>query len=193
MVSFWNLFSDLLIPRLVWEPGLFLIVNALFWRNALLRWLIIACLGRSVAIAAFVGTARCSTDAPEVNLFGPVRSNFELTCVVSCDQTAVLLTRSDNFRTSDSLWLFRLGPLIFRWVSSYSFLYFRELLVIEPVFVYLIETRLGRLDSPGFLGCLDCIGCVLSNTQACSSVREKIIIFYYCDERPSKPRELTPQ
>jgi len=74
VVSFWNLFSDLLIPRLVWEPGLFLIVNALFWRNALLRWLIIACLGRSVALRHLLVKR------------GVVRTRVKLTCSVECDR-----------------------------------------------------------------------------------------------------------
>jgi len=43
-----------------------------FW----LRWLFIACLGRWVAIAAFVGKARCSMDAPEVNLSSRIWINL---------------------------------------------------------------------------------------------------------------------
>jgi len=184
-------FGWLILP-LIWPPGLFLIVNAFSWRSAVLRWLIIACLGRSVAIAAFVGEARCITDAPEVNLFGPVRSNLNQLVWSFVAKLLYLVVISDNFHTSDSLWLFRLGSLIFWWVSSYSFLHFRGLLVIEPVFVYLIETRLGRLDRMQLSWLSWLCWLLIINTQACTSERDNMIIFY-CDGRLSKPRALASQ
>jgi len=38
----------------------------------------------------FLGKALTSTEAPEVNLFGRSAADFELTCLVECDQIANL-------------------------------------------------------------------------------------------------------
>ena len=73
-------------------PGLSWIVMTFSWRKVFVM-LIIACLDGSVAIAAFVGEARCSAEAPEVQLVWSSEVEFELTCVVDCDQIAEFVSR----------------------------------------------------------------------------------------------------
>jgi len=54
VASLSNLFPVNLLIDFGWAPGLSLIVIAFSWWTFLLCWLIIACLDRSLAIAAFL-------------------------------------------------------------------------------------------------------------------------------------------